>query len=107
MILPSSFYKNGDIKAVWYWPNMDGDGKWLRSDIVPKGIPSFVDVYQKQFGKMPTGADWKAFKMTIEDDITRAEERKVLDFAYDYIDHEAAKKTLARLANADPKFVKY
>lgn len=78
--LPSSFHKNGDIKAVWYWPNMDPEAaKILR----------------------------RALKMPIEDDITRAEERKVLDFAYDDIDHEAAKKTLARLANADPKFVKY
>lgn len=138
VILPSQFYKNGDVKAVWYFPGMDGDGNWLKSDIVPPGIPSLIDVFQDKFGGLPKGPDWEAlkffasvrtmnffiaappgtddkiadilrkgFKAAIEDERTKAEERKVLDFAYNYVDHESAKKTLLRLANADPKIVKY
>ncbi len=53
--------KTGIAMPVWYFPNFDANGVPHDSPYI-KDIPSFISVYKKLRGGMPSGMEWEAFK---------------------------------------------
>ncbi len=64
--IKSTIAADGTVKLLWYRPSIDKDGNLVGHPDIPKGTPSFVEVYKQVKGKAPSGPVWEAYKMAIK-----------------------------------------
>jgi len=56
--------KTGIVKALWYYPNKDASGKYVKSKLVPE-MQTVIEVYKEIFGKEPSGKYWEALELPL------------------------------------------
>jgi tripartite-type tricarboxylate transporter receptor subunit TctC len=56
--------KKGIVKALWYYPSKDANGKYVKSPLAPE-MQTVIEVYKEAFGKEPSGIYWDALNLAM------------------------------------------
>lgn len=64
-ITDPTLVKTGVVVPVFQSGLPDQNGQITQRDIAAPNIPTFIDLYQEKFGKLPSGKDWDVVKLLL------------------------------------------